>query len=202
MHKRIVEKLLRAQRADGLMNTECIPSQLEFEWIGRRSVVEAFDGGYLSSDESALLLREAAAVCAGASTDIGHSLYKPGVRTPRSALPGAPPSCACALGSEVSLGQLLRHRFVQARLYRLLFHPRVFLRKFLEPPGFLRLYPAVLVAPAVVCGLTHLQCLAHLRHALPRRQATVRLPQLLDDLFSMLPLPVALLKSLLAHQGG
>lgn len=40
------------------MKTECIPSQLEFQGANRRSVVAAFDGGHLSSDGGALLLRE------------------------------------------------------------------------------------------------------------------------------------------------
>lgn len=40
------------------MNTQCIPAQLEFQGVNRRSVVAAFDGGYLSSDGGALLLRE------------------------------------------------------------------------------------------------------------------------------------------------
>lgn len=40
------------------MNTECIAAQLEFQGVNRRSVVAAFDGGHLSSDGGALLLRE------------------------------------------------------------------------------------------------------------------------------------------------
>jgi len=41
------------------MRTECIPAQLEFQGVNRRAVVAAFDGGHLSSDGGALLLREA-----------------------------------------------------------------------------------------------------------------------------------------------
>ena len=40
------------------MNTECTPNQMEFQGIGRRKVEAAFDGGHLSSDGGALLLRE------------------------------------------------------------------------------------------------------------------------------------------------
>ncbi len=40
------------------MNTECTPSQMEFQGLGRRTVVGAFDGGHISSDGGALLLRE------------------------------------------------------------------------------------------------------------------------------------------------
>ena len=40
------------------MKTECIPAQLEFQGAAGRSVVGAFDGGHLSSDGGALLLRE------------------------------------------------------------------------------------------------------------------------------------------------
>ncbi len=40
------------------MTTECTPSQLEFQGIGRRSVVARLDGGSISSDGGGLLLRE------------------------------------------------------------------------------------------------------------------------------------------------
>ena len=41
------------------MQTECIAGQLEFEGFGSRRVVAAFDGGAVTSDAGALLLREA-----------------------------------------------------------------------------------------------------------------------------------------------
>ena len=40
------------------MVTECKPEQLEFDSLGRREVVAKFDGGLISSDGGALLLRE------------------------------------------------------------------------------------------------------------------------------------------------
>ncbi len=40
------------------MQTECTRTQLEFQGLGRRKVVAAFDGGHISSDGGALLLRE------------------------------------------------------------------------------------------------------------------------------------------------
>ena len=40
------------------MKTECTAGQLEFHGLGRRAVVGAFDGGKISSDSGALLLRE------------------------------------------------------------------------------------------------------------------------------------------------
>lgn len=40
------------------MTTECTPIQMEFQGVGRRKVEASFDGGYLSSDGGALLLRE------------------------------------------------------------------------------------------------------------------------------------------------
>ena len=40
------------------MNTECTSAQLEFQGLGRRKIVGAFDGGHISSDGGALLLRE------------------------------------------------------------------------------------------------------------------------------------------------
>ncbi len=40
------------------MSTECSADQLEFHAFGRREVVAKFDGGMISSDGGALLLRE------------------------------------------------------------------------------------------------------------------------------------------------
>jgi Transposase DDE domain group 1 len=41
------------------MQTECSAKQLEFEGFAGRRVVAAFDGGAMTSDVGALLLREA-----------------------------------------------------------------------------------------------------------------------------------------------
>lgn len=40
------------------MSTECIPDQLEFPGVGRRRIVARFDGGHITSDAGALLLKE------------------------------------------------------------------------------------------------------------------------------------------------
>ena len=40
------------------MDTQCNAMQLEFQEIGCRKVQADFDGGYLTSDGGALLLRE------------------------------------------------------------------------------------------------------------------------------------------------
>ncbi len=40
------------------MKTQCTPVQMEFQGLGRRKVEAAFDGGHVSSDGGALLLRE------------------------------------------------------------------------------------------------------------------------------------------------
>src|SRR3954466_1675352 len=40
------------------MATDCNPQQLEFQGVGRRTVVSAFDGGTLTSDGGLLLLSE------------------------------------------------------------------------------------------------------------------------------------------------
>ena len=40
------------------MNTQCTPVQIEFPGVGRRRIVGRFDGGTLSSDAGALLLRD------------------------------------------------------------------------------------------------------------------------------------------------
>jgi hypothetical protein len=41
------------------MQTQCNPMQYEFSGIGRRSVIARFDGGTVSSDAGALLLKKA-----------------------------------------------------------------------------------------------------------------------------------------------
>jgi len=40
------------------METQCIPEQMEFQHLGRRVVIGRFDGGAISSDGGAVLLRE------------------------------------------------------------------------------------------------------------------------------------------------
>ena len=40
------------------MQTECTSPQLEFEGLGKRQVVGKFDGGRMTSDAGALLLRK------------------------------------------------------------------------------------------------------------------------------------------------
>jgi hypothetical protein len=40
------------------MDTQCIPSQLEFHALGNREIVGKFDGGNITSDAGGLLLRE------------------------------------------------------------------------------------------------------------------------------------------------
>jgi len=40
------------------METQCIPTQLEFHALGKREVVGKFDGGNITSDAGGLLLRE------------------------------------------------------------------------------------------------------------------------------------------------
>jgi hypothetical protein len=40
------------------MDTQCIPTQLEFHALGKREVVGKFDGGSNTSDAGGLLLRE------------------------------------------------------------------------------------------------------------------------------------------------
>jgi hypothetical protein len=40
------------------MNTECTSVQMEFQGLGRRKILASFDGGHISSDGGAVLLRE------------------------------------------------------------------------------------------------------------------------------------------------
>jgi hypothetical protein len=46
------------QKENSPMTTDCNPQQLEFQGVGRRTVVAAFDGGTLTSDGGLLLLSE------------------------------------------------------------------------------------------------------------------------------------------------
>jgi hypothetical protein len=46
------------------MLTECIQDSLDFASVGRRTVTAAFDGGAITSNAGALLLREADRVIA------------------------------------------------------------------------------------------------------------------------------------------
>ena len=48
-----------SKNEDAALDTQCIPEQLEFHSLGRRSVSGRFDGGRISSDGGGTLLREA-----------------------------------------------------------------------------------------------------------------------------------------------
>jgi hypothetical protein len=61
-----------------------------------------------------------------------------------------------APGSEVSLGEILEHRLLQLGFCQKLFQPGVLLLQRSQPLGLLRLHPAVLLPPAVIRRLSHL----------------------------------------------
>src|SRR4051812_49595609 len=54
----VVSAALVPQKENSPMATDCNPQQLEFQGVGRRTVVAAFDGGTLTSDGGLLLLSE------------------------------------------------------------------------------------------------------------------------------------------------
>src|SRR3954453_13385185 len=54
----VVSAALVPQKENSPMTTDCNPQQLEFQGVGRRTVVAAFDGGTLTSDGGLLLLSE------------------------------------------------------------------------------------------------------------------------------------------------
>ncbi len=56
-HYRLPELLPRLHSSAGPMPTVCSAEQFEFEGLGRRRVVAAFDGGAVTSDAGGLLLR-------------------------------------------------------------------------------------------------------------------------------------------------
>ena len=56
------------------MKTECTPRQLEFPGVGRRRIVARFDGGAISSDAGALLLKEVEARTSRGSRPLSAAL--------------------------------------------------------------------------------------------------------------------------------
>jgi len=57
-HKEFFWQQIVPLKGNSLMNTECIPTQLEFHALGKRKVIGKFDGGTITSDAGGLLLRE------------------------------------------------------------------------------------------------------------------------------------------------
>ena len=53
-----VENNLMSEKRSSLVMTECTQTIFDFHSVGRRSVQAAFNGGQISSDGGALLLRE------------------------------------------------------------------------------------------------------------------------------------------------
>src|SRR4030095_14566641 len=55
---KVVSPTVTPREKSGLMGTECIIEQVEFQQLGRRAVIGRFDGGKISSDAGGVLLRE------------------------------------------------------------------------------------------------------------------------------------------------
>ena len=90
-------------------------------------------------------------------------------------------------GSEVSLGKVLEHRLLQLRLRQKLFEPGVLLLQLGQSPGLLGLHAAVLLAPAVIGGLRHLDDAADVGDGLALGDQLLGGFELADDLLRRVP---------------
>ena len=84
-------------------------------------------------------------------------------------------------GSEVSLGEILEHRLLQLGFCKKLFEPGVLLLQLSQPPGLLGLHAAVLLPPAVIRRLRHLDDPADVGHGLALRDQLLGGPLLLFE---------------------
>ncbi|MFZ4566127.1 MAG: hypothetical protein ACOYMY_06660 [Prochlorococcaceae cyanobacterium] len=75
---------------------------------------------------------------------------------PGNAPAGPQQLCGDVPGSEVSLGEILEHGFLQFRFCLKPFEAGVLFLQLGQSPGLLGLHPPVLLPPAVVGGLRHL----------------------------------------------
>jgi len=117
-------------------------------------------------------------VCCGALQPLGRRT----ARKPASCQTGPQQPCGSAQASEVSLGQLLEHRFLELGLRQKLFEARVLLLQLVQPLCFLRLHAALQLPPAVVGRLSDLQGTAYISNDLALRQQLLSGLELADDL--------------------
>ena len=99
----------------------------------------------------------------------------------RTAAPTGP-RCACAAGSEVSLGGLLEDRVVQVRVRQQTLQARILTLELLQALGLIYSQSSVLLAPPVVRLLRDLELSADRRDRLPLRKFDLGRTQLVDDL--------------------
>ena len=107
-------------------------------------------------------------------------------------MPGNAPAgprrlCGGVPGSEVSLGEILEHRLLQLRFCQKLFEPGVLLLQLGQPPGLLGLHTPVLLPPAVVGRLRHLDDAADVGDGLALGDQLLGGLELADDLLSCVP---------------
>jgi len=106
---------------------------------------------------------------------------------PGNAPAGPKRPCACVPGAEVSLGEILEHGLLQLGLCQKLFKPGVLLLQLGQPPGLLGLHPAVLLPPAVIHRLRHLDDTADVGDGLALDDQVLGSFQLADDLLRRVP---------------
>jgi len=114
---------------------------------------------------------------------------------PGNAPAGPKRPCACVPGSEISLGEIpllrrslrLEHGLLQLGLCQKLFQPGVLLLQLGQPPGLLGLHPAVLLPPAVIRRLRHLDDAADVSDGLALDDQLLGSFQLADDLLRRVP---------------
>ena len=92
-----------------------------------------------------------------------------------------------APGSEVSLGEVLEHGLLQLGLRQKLLEPGILLLQLSQPSGFLGLHPAVLLPPAVVGRLRHLDDAADVGDGLALGDQLLGGLELADDLLRCVP---------------
>jgi len=107
-------------------------------------------------------------------------------------MPGNAPAgprrpCGDVPGSEVSLGKVLEHGFFQLCLRQKLFEPRVLLFQLSQPSGLLGLHPSVLLTPAVVGRLRHLDDAADVGDGLALGDQLLGGLEFADDLLRCVP---------------
>ena len=107
-------------------------------------------------------------------------------------MPGNAPAepqrlCGDAPGSEVSLGKIFKHRLFQLCLRQKLLEPCVLLLQLGQPSGLLGLHPPVLLPPAVVGRLRHLDHAADVGDGLALGDQLLGGLELADDLLRCVP---------------
>jgi hypothetical protein len=94
-------------------------------------------------------------------------------------------------GLEVSPSSLLQNELIQRQIGNRLAQPAVLELKVLQARHLLGLQPTELLAPPIIRHLAHADLADCVRHVLALRDQNIDLPQLRDDLFGLVSLPLS-----------